>query len=172
MGHCRFCAASCAARSLPGACSGVWGAEHSEEFCRPPSTAGFCQISLLSTLDARLCCIKSGKAALFCCPKPAALCQTRSASSLSFSGFDCTYNTPFLASPKHLPDSEGLMRDQAWTYKKLGFPIPYLVVGRWGMTPFPSKTALKFIVGLPIAPPDIPLGGEVSRPAPLLRLFC
>lgn len=52
--------------------------------------------------------------------------------------------------------------EQAWTYKKLGFPVPYLVVGRWGMTPFPSKTPLKFIVGAPIAPPDIPLGSEVS----------
>ena len=30
------------------------------------------------------------------------------------------------------------------------------------MPPFPRKTPLKFIVGAPIAPPDIPLGGEVS----------
>ena len=53
---------------------------------------------------------------------------------------------------------------QAWTYKKLGFPVPYLVVGRWGMTPFPSKAPLRFIVGAPIAVPSDPLGEKVSRP--------
>ena len=56
---------------------------------------------------------------------------------------------------------------QAWTYKKLGFPVPYLVVGRWGLTPFPKKTALRFVVGEPIAPPHVPLGGEVSPCRPL-----
>ncbi|CAL8469789.1 g9331 [Coccomyxa elongata] len=49
---------------------------------------------------------------------------------------------------------------QAWTYKKLGFPVPYLVVGRWGVTPFPSKTPLKFVVGTPIDPPEVALDGE------------
>ena len=53
---------------------------------------------------------------------------------------------------------------QAWTYKKLGFPVPYLVVGRWGMTPFPSKAPLRFIVGAPIAVPSNPVGEQVSRP--------
>ena len=53
---------------------------------------------------------------------------------------------------------------QAWTYKKLGFPVPYLVVGRWGMTPFPSKAPLRFIVGAPIAVPSNPLGEKVSTP--------
>jgi hypothetical protein len=51
---------------------------------------------------------------------------------------------------------------QAWTYKKLGFPLPYLVVGRWGVTPFPCRTQLKFVVGAPIAPPTVPLSGEVG----------
>lgn len=50
---------------------------------------------------------------------------------------------------------------QAWTYKKLGFPVPYLVVGRWRLTPFPAKTPLKFVVGAPIPPPELPLGAEV-----------
>ncbi|CAK0784954.1 hypothetical protein CVIRNUC_008159 [Coccomyxa viridis] len=49
---------------------------------------------------------------------------------------------------------------QAWTYKKLGFPVPYLVVGRWGMTPFPSKAPLRFIVGAPIAVPSNPVGEQ------------
>ncbi len=39
---------------------------------------------------------------------------------------------------------------QAWTYKKLGFPVPYLVVGRWGVTPFPAPTPLRFVVGEPL----------------------
>ena len=50
---------------------------------------------------------------------------------------------------------------QAWTYKKFGFPVPYLVVGRWGITPFPSKAPLKFIVGSPISVPENPLGEKV-----------
>ena len=43
---------------------------------------------------------------------------------------------------------------QAWTYKKLGFPVPYLVVGRWGVTPFPAPTPLRFIVGEPLSAVD------------------
>ena len=59
---------------------------------------------------------------------------------------------------------------QAWTYKKLGFPLPYLVVGRWGITPFPCRTALKFIVGAPISPPSpVPLGGEVRCALPCMH---
>lgn len=42
---------------------------------------------------------------------------------------------------------------QQWTYKNLGFPIPYLVVGRWGVTPFPRQTGVKFIIGEPLMPP-------------------
>lgn len=30
-----------------------------------------------------------------------------------------------------------------WTYKRLGFPVPYLIVGRWGLTPFPQPTGLR-----------------------------
>ena len=44
-------------------------------------------------------------------------------------------------------------RVQAWSYKRLGFPIPYLVVGRWCLSPFPRSTGLKFIIGEPIQPP-------------------
>ena len=53
------------------------------------------------------------------------------------------------------------MPEQAWTYKKFGFPVPYLVVGRWALTPFPRRTPLRFVVGAPIDPPKVPLGGEV-----------
>lgn len=34
-----------------------------------------------------------------------------------------------------------------WTYKRLGFPVPYLVVGRWGLTPFPQRTGLRWVRG-------------------------
>ena len=52
---------------------------------------------------------------------------------------------------------------QQWTYKNLGFPIPYLVVGRWGVTPFPRRTGLKFVVGQPIHPPAAPVDGQVDQ---------
>lgn len=60
----------------------------------------------------------------------------------------------------------GFVADQAWTYKKLGFPVPYLVVGRWGLTPFPSKTPLKFVVGAPISLSDISLDTKVNLQFP------
>jgi hypothetical protein len=41
--------------------------------------------------------------------------------------------------------------------------LPYLVVGRWRLTPFPSRMPLKFVVGAPIAAPDLPLGEEVKH---------
>ena len=56
---------------------------------------------------------------------------------------------------------------QQWSYKAIGFPIPYLVVGRWGLTPFPRQTGLKFIVGEPLQPPYHQHGTQVSaRDAP------
>lgn len=42
---------------------------------------------------------------------------------------------------------------QLWTYKRLGFPVPYLLVGRWGLTPFPRQTCLRFVIGEPIPTP-------------------
>ena len=46
---------------------------------------------------------------------------------------------------------------QRWTYKNLGFPVPYWVVGRWGVSPFPKKSGLKFIIGEPLSPrPHVP----------------
>ncbi len=56
-----------------------------------------------------------------------------------------------LQNPIDLP---GLQR---WTYKNLGFPVPYWVVGRWGVSPFPKRSGLKFIIGEPISPrPHVP----------------
>lgn len=46
---------------------------------------------------------------------------------------------------------------QRWTYKNLGFPVPYLVVGRWGVSPFPKRVGLKFIIGEALSPrPHVP----------------
>ena len=46
---------------------------------------------------------------------------------------------------------------QRWTYKNLGFPVPYWVVGRWGVSPFPKRVGLKFIIGEPLSPrPHVP----------------
>lgn len=51
---------------------------------------------------------------------------------------------------------------QRWTYKNLGFPVPYWVVGRWGVLPFPKRSGLKFIIGEPICPrPHVP-GAQVK----------
>jgi len=43
-------------------------------------------------------------------------------------------------------------RLQRATYKILGFPIPFLMAGRGGITPLPSKTGVRFIIGKPIEP--------------------
>ena len=51
---------------------------------------------------------------------------------------------------------------QQWSYKKLGFPVPYLVVGRWGVSPFPRRTGLKFVIGEPIQLPHHVSGTQVG----------
>lgn len=43
---------------------------------------------------------------------------------------------------------------QRWTYKKFGFPVPFLIVGKGGILPFPSASGLKFVIGKPINPPS------------------
>nr|AZI70899.1 acyl-CoA:diacylglycerol acyltransferase 2.3 [Lobosphaera incisa]QIT07021.1 type-2 diacylglycerol acyltransferase DGAT2C [Lobosphaera incisa] len=58
---------------------------------------------------------------------------------------------------------------QQWTYKKIGFPVPYLLVGRWGISPLPSQTGLKFVIGEPIAPPKHEPGTPVDD-APLKEM--
>ena len=56
-----------------------------------------------------------------------------------------------LQNPIDLPEM------QRWTYKNLGFPVPYWVVGRWGVSPFPKRVGLKFIIGEPMSPrPHVP----------------
>lgn len=49
-------------------------------------------------------------------------------------------------------------RLQMATYRILGFPIPYLLVGRWGICPLPKKVALRYIMGEPIKPPSVEPG--------------
>lgn len=54
-----------------------------------------------------------------------------------------------------------------WTYKVLGFPLPYLIGGKFGVLPFPSRHGLKFIIGRPIKPPrlhgELPTEEQVSH---------
>lgn len=39
------------------------------------------------------------------------------------------------------------------SYKILGFPVPFLIVGKWNILPLPAKTGLRVCVGKPIHPP-------------------
>lgn len=39
--------------------------------------------------------------------------------------------------------------------------VPYLVVGRWGVSPLPRQTGLKFVIGEPLAPPPLAPGEQV-----------
>ena len=38
------------------------------------------------------------------------------------------------------------------TYKRFGFPIPFIVGGRWRILPFPKPKPLTFVVGRPVTP--------------------
>lgn len=51
---------------------------------------------------------------------------------------------------------------QQWTYKNIGYPVPFLLVGRWGVTPFPRQTGLRFVIGEPIVPPPHTPGTQVK----------
>ena len=52
---------------------------------------------------------------------------------------------------------------QRWSYRRLGFPVPFLVGGRLGVLPLPSRTGLRFVVGRPIAPPALAQGEGPSE---------
>ena len=54
---------------------------------------------------------------------------------------------------------------QRWTYKVLGFPVPFLIGGRAGFLPLPSKTGVRFVVGRPIEPPAVLPGEDISEAA-------
>jgi 2-acylglycerol O-acyltransferase 2 len=49
---------------------------------------------------------------------------------------------------------------QRWTYKRLGFPMPFLAVGFKGFLPLPAPLPLSFVVGEPI---EVPPPGEDGR---------
>lgn len=51
---------------------------------------------------------------------------------------------------------------QQATYKRLGFPVPFVVAGRW-WTPLPHRVPLKYIVGAPLQPPAHPAGQPVPQ---------
>lgn len=51
---------------------------------------------------------------------------------------------------------------QQYTYRRLGFPVPFILCGRWGVTPFPRKVPLVYVVGKPIAVPAHTAGEQVE----------
>lgn len=81
------------------------------------------------------------------------------------------YLTPILVfgeatSLRNFVDTPTLHR---WTYKILGFPLPYIIGGKLGILPFPSREGLRFIIGTPLDPPptyrhgSVPTEEEVSE---------
>lgn len=64
---------------------------------------------------------------------------------------DNTANPAFPPAPPpphhpHLPPQGNLVdwpALQRYTYKRIGFPIPYLIAGKWGFLPLPVKTGLR-----------------------------
>ena len=69
-----------------------------------------------------------------------------------------------VTSLKNIVDAPKLLQ---WTYKKFGFPFPFVACGKAGILPFPSKEGLKFVIGNPIKPielmGDIPTEEEVAN---------
>jgi hypothetical protein len=62
-----------------------------------------------------------------------------------------------LANLAHAP------RLQAYTTRRLRFPCPFWLGGRWGASPLPRKGPLWYLVGEPIAPPPpAPAAGGVA----------
>lgn len=55
-----------------------------------------------------------------------------------------------VTSLKNFVDTPKLHR---WTYKMLGFPLPYIIGGKFGILPFPSREGLRFVIGKPVEPP-------------------
>jgi diacylglycerol O-acyltransferase 2, plant len=53
---------------------------------------------------------------------------------------------------------------QAATSRRLGVPVPFLLVGRWG-TPLPRATPLRYIIGRPIPPPPLQCVGGTPAAA-------
>ncbi|KAL4452259.1 hypothetical protein ABPG75_007921 [Micractinium tetrahymenae] len=51
---------------------------------------------------------------------------------------------------------------QRWCTKRLGFPIPFIIAGRWCL-PLPASTHLKFVVGQPVEAPPLAVPGQPSQ---------
>lgn len=42
---------------------------------------------------------------------------------------------------------------QRATYKRIGFPVPFILAGRWGLTTLPLRNPLVYVIGRPLQPP-------------------
>ena len=65
-----------------------------------------------------------------------------------------------VTSLKNFIDTPKLHR---WTYKMFGFPLPYLIGGRMGILPFPSREGLTFVIGKPLPLPSIAIPGNPTE---------
>lgn len=54
---------------------------------------------------------------------------------------------------------------QQYTYRRLGFPVPFILGGRWFLSPLPKRVPLKYILGDPITPPPHKPGSPVDESA-------
>ncbi|KAL6751324.1 hypothetical protein V8C86DRAFT_2780175, partial [Haematococcus lacustris] len=48
---------------------------------------------------------------------------------------------------------------QRWTYKRVGFPFPFIIAGRWWAPPLPLRVPLVYVLGEPLLPPPLPPSG-------------
>jgi len=56
-------------------------------------------------------------------------------------------------------------RCQAFMVRRFGFPFPYFMAGRWGLSPLPRAVPLLYVVGDPIPPPPLPAPGAPAADA-------
>jgi hypothetical protein len=42
-------------------------------------------------------------------------------------------------------------------------PVPFILCGRWWLTPFPRKVPLVYVIGKPLAPPQHRAGAPVAH---------
>jgi 2-acylglycerol O-acyltransferase 2 len=54
---------------------------------------------------------------------------------------------------------------QQYTCRKLGFPVPFVLHGRWGLSPFPRKVPLVYVIGKPLLPPVCEAGQPIDAAA-------
>lgn len=70
--------------------------------------------------------------------------------------------SPRLCLPTTHPPPPPCLSPAARLRPQFGFPVPYLMVGRWGVVPLPAKVPLLYLVGEPLQPPPHETGACVA----------